>query len=305
MHTPYTNYFWAFSRGLFGALVMASSLGIASAVGELGHVQLGIDGVTRQLLQAVLCSSLAVPLIIMLRCRIDRQSLAGLGLPSIQESLHTFTLGMGVTIGAASVLFGLGTAMGWIRWSTLNVPIFALFLATTAPIALLYEALPEELTLRGYAYSSLNARLRRWTALVATIVLFLIVPGISTVVHAGVISLLGGTPPMPTIAPRGEDPVAYFILLTVFGATLALARITTDSLWTSVALHLTFLLINRVVLFGAQRDAGWSAELTTPAAILLVPGYAILAALALLVFAKVRGRSIGWRDRISTPTDGA
>jgi membrane protease YdiL (CAAX protease family) len=52
--------------------------------------------------------------------------------------------------------------------------------------AFLYEALPEELTLRGYAYRNLNATLRRWTASLVVVLLFLMVPAFSSLFAAAI-----------------------------------------------------------------------------------------------------------------------
>jgi hypothetical protein len=48
-------------------------------------------------------------------------------------------------------------------------------------------------------------------------------------------------------------------------------------LWTSVAAHLTFLAVNRVILFGEARSVGWHAYLVTSDAVLLVPGHLLVA----------------------------
>ncbi|GLW63843.1 hypothetical protein Arub01_20870 [Actinomadura rubrobrunea] len=279
-------------RAALGMLVMAVALGTASAVDDAAR-RLGLDGTGRRLLTAAVCCAIAVPLILFLRRRVDRLPLDGLGLTGRAESVRAFATGVLITAGSAAAVFGLGTAAGWVRWGPLDAPRLIAYVAVNAVIALALEALPEELTLRGYAYRTLNARFRRRTAFVGTVALFLVTPGAATVVQAAVSALLGGPVARPGLAPQGEDPVSYLILLAVFGSALLTARITTGSLWSAIGLHLAFLTVNRVTLYGEDRDAGWSAELTTPDAVLLVPGYLLLAA---AVF-RLIGRRIGWRER--------
>lgn len=251
-------------------LVMALALGTAGAMGDIAHERLALDGTGRQVLTAVVCCAIAVPLIMFLRCRVDRLPLAGLGLTGRAESMRAFTSGVLISAESAAVTFGLGTVTGWVRWGALDWPRLVAYIALNAVIALALEALPEELTLRGYAYRTLNARFRRRAAFFGTLALFLVTPGAAGVVQAAVSALLGGPVARPGLTPPGEDAVSYLILLTFFGTALLTARITTGSLWSAIGLHLTFLTVNRVTLFGEDRDAGWSAELTTPDAVLLV-----------------------------------
>jgi membrane protease YdiL (CAAX protease family) len=93
----------------------------------------------------------------------------------------------------------------------------------------------------------------------------------------------------PWLAPPGEDPVSYLVLLTVFGFTLIGARNATGSLWTSIGTHLTFLSVNRLTLYGEERDAGWSMHLETPDAVLLIPAYLLTATIAFRVTKRFTG----------------
>lgn len=294
----------AFVRAGLAMAAMAVGLGTAGAVGETARARFGLDGFMPQLLTAFTCFAITVPLVVLLRTRIDRRSLAGLGLTG-RHAVRAFIGGIAVTGGAAAVAFAAGTAFGWLRWGAVDWPTLGMFLLGNTLLALLLEAVPEELAFRGYGYRTLNARLRRWTASLVITGLFLLTPAASSVVQALVSSLLGGPARQPTFAPPGEEPVSYAILLAVFGFTLLVARITTGSLWTCIALHLTFLTVNRVTLFGDSRGAGWSAEPTTPDALVLVPGYLLLTALGFAVLARVRGRHLGWRNRDPEPVTEA
>ncbi|TWP50090.1 CPBP family intramembrane metalloprotease [Lentzea tibetensis] len=247
-------------RALVGTAVMAVGLGVAGAVGD-------------RWLTAVVCFAIVVPLILLLRRFADRAPLRTLGL--VRPGL--VVLGAGVTLLSAAIVFGAGTALGWLRWGTPDWPQLALFLLTNTVIAFLLEAMPEELVFRGYVFTALPRGLK----FAGTLALFTCAALTSNAVR----HLIDPAHPL-TFAPAGEDPVAYAVLMAVFGITLLVARIRTGSLWTCVGLHLSFLAVNRVVLFGDTRGAGWSAELVAPDAVLLVPAYLLLTAVVLALIPR-------------------
>jgi hypothetical protein len=274
-------------RALLGAATMAVALGAGPVLGDAAAGALGLTGFPARLLPALLVTAIAVPLVAALRRR-DRMTAAQLGLVGVRAGLAAAVLGVAVTGGAAAVAFGVGTAAGWLTWSAFDAAAFATFLLTNTVIAVLLEALPEELTLRGYAWRTLRNRYGGFRSALLTTGLFLAVLPMSTVVAAAVSVLLRRTPPPITLAPAGEEPVAYVVLLVCFGFMLVAARTATAgaALWTSVAAHLTFLTVNRVVLFGEDRSAGWHADLVNPDAVLLVPGYLLVATSAYLLIGR-------------------
>ncbi|MFB9433678.1 CPBP family glutamic-type intramembrane protease [Streptoalloteichus tenebrarius] len=286
-------------KAVLGACVLPVALGTAGAIGQAVHSRTGLSGTARQALVAVICLAIAVSLVVVLRRRVDRRPLSRLGLANGATALRTFGLGLAVTAGSAAVLLGVGTWAGWLAWGPLDVPKLLGFLVVNALIAVALEAFPEELVFRGYVYTTLNQALRRWTAFLTTVLLFTFAGAGSSVVYAVVGTLLGEDVPAPGFAPAGEDPFAYAVLYPIFGSVLLIARITTGSLWTSVALHLTYLTVARVTLEGEARGAGWSMSLTTPDALVLMPGLLLLAALVFLLIARLRGRRLGWRERAS------
>jgi hypothetical protein len=283
---------------VLGAATMAVALGAGPPLGDAAADALGLTGFVARLLPAVLVTAIAVPLVAALRRR-DRMAASQLGFTGLRAGLAALLLGVAVTGGAAAVTFGLGTAAGWLTWSAFDPAAFATFLVTNAVIAFLLEALPEELTMRGYAWRTLRNRYGGFRSALFTTGLFLTVLPMSTVVAAAVATLLGRPAPPIGLAPAGEDPVAYVVLLVCFGFMLVAARTATVGavLWTSIAAHLTFLTVNRVVLFGEDRSAGWHADLVTPDAVLLVPGYLLLATGAYILI----GRAARARERGRTP----
>ncbi|MGW7577011.1 CPBP family glutamic-type intramembrane protease [Streptomyces sp. NPDC054765] len=300
--TPARGAAWrAWGRALLGGAVMACALGAGNALGEALARPLGADGYLRQLLPAALVSALAVPAVLGLRAmRSTRRFPMGLG--PVSSAPLGFFRGMAVTTSCAAVALGAGTALGWVRWSGLDPAALASFLVGNALVAVLLEALPEEATLRGYAWASLRDRLGGVLSALGTTVVFLLVPAASTVVQAGVSRLVDVAPPPIGLTPEGQDPVAYLVLLSVFGLTLVAARTAPGSapLWTAIGTHVAFLSVNRVVFEGVQRGAGWSAKVAPAHAAVLELGY--LAATAMIfVGARVVSSRVTARARRRRP----
>ncbi|KAA5837321.1 CPBP family intramembrane glutamic endopeptidase [Saccharopolyspora hirsuta] len=290
----------ALARGVLGTCAMSLALGSAGAIAQAVQRGTGMSDTARQVLIAALCLVIAVSLIALLRRGLDREPMSGLGLTGWATGLRTFALGVAVTGGSAAAVFGLGTWAGWIAWGPLDAPKLVQFLLVNALIAMALEAFPEELTFRGYVYTSLARGLRRWTAFLTTVLLFCAVGAGSSLVNFAVGTLLGNDPPAPGFAPPGQDPVSYAILFPIFGTVLLVARLTTGSLWTSVAVHLTYLTVARITLEGASRDTGWSGEPTTPDALLLFPAFLLLTAgVFLLVNRRPAGTGEVHREKSS------
>ncbi|WP_052866749.1 CPBP family glutamic-type intramembrane protease [Streptomyces niger] len=287
----------AVGRALLGGLVMATALGVGTALGPAAADRLGLAGLPARLLPAALVSALAVPLLVLAQ---RRRAGRPLGFGGPRAGLRAFVTGVGVTAAAAALVLGAATAAGLVRWSRPDLGTLAGFLAANAVVALLLEALPEETALRGYAWTALRERFGGTVSALATTAVFLLVPGASTVVGAGVARLLGDEPQPVGLAPGGQPAADYLILLTVFGLTLVAARTAMDRapLWAAVGAHLTFLTVNRILLEGDARGAGWSGELMTADAVLLVPAYLLVAAAGFMVCKRfTRQRAAGGAGR--------
>ncbi len=133
-------------------------------------------------------------------------------------------------------------ALGWTNIIAWHFSIdLMMAVAFNICIAFLYEALPEELSMRGIVYSGLRLRLPAYAAYGAQVLLFVLVP--VTVNQLQAWSGLG----------RGNIINAdYVIMLVCFGTVLQLWRSLTGSLWASIGFHLAYLTIARFVIL--QRD---------------------------------------------------
>lgn len=280
-------------RALAAWAAMGFGLGFSGPVAEALADQLGFGRTGRQAVTAVLVSLIVVSIVLAL-CRLDRRPLAALGFGSAASSLRSFGLGVLVTGGCAAAVIVPAGFGGWIDFGPVDWPALVLFLVLNALIAFGLEALPEELVFRGYVHSTLAQRGRK-SAFVLTTALFALIMVPTSAVAAATVLLLGGDPEGLTLAPSGEDPVIYLVLMVCFGTTLLTARIATGSLWASIAVHLTFLTVNRLVFANADRDTGWQVD-AAPDAAVLVLAYLVLTTVGFALL-KRRGRTAADRER--------
>ncbi|MFP7416936.1 CPBP family glutamic-type intramembrane protease, partial [Priestia filamentosa] len=104
-------------------------------------------------------------------------------------------------------------------------------------IAILYEALPEELALRGMVYDVLRHRFVAWLAVLFQTLLFLSIPIAVNQVQA----IVG-------LAPGNSINISYILVILCFGICLQLLRLWTRSIWTTMGFHLTYLEISRFAI---------------------------------------------------------
>ncbi|MDN3240011.1 CPBP family intramembrane glutamic endopeptidase [Glycomyces tritici] len=286
----------------FGAwAAMGIGLGVAGPVSMAIADQTGFGRTARQAVGAVVVSLIVVSVVLWLHARLDRRPYAALGFVSAVSAVRTFGLGVAVTGGAAAVAIVPAVLGGWIAFGSVDWGALAGFLVVNACIAFALEALPEELTFRGYIYATLKRRGARRAPFFVTTALFCLIMLPTSAAAAAATMLLGGDPDGVAFAPSGQEPVTYVLLLACFGTALLAARIATGSLWTSMALHLTFLTVNRIVFAGEGRDTGVRVE-SAPDAAVLVLAYLVLTAAAFGVLARVRGRRGGQVDPSRRPS---
>lgn len=271
---------------MLGLLAFAGALALGSVASTAADQRLGLTGFGAKAVPAVVVFAVAVPAVLLLCRRVDRRPLPSIGVRRPGAAL----LGVGVVLAAAVLVFGLDALGGGLAVESVDAGTLLIFLATNTLLALLLEAVPEELVFRGYVFAALADRWRPWCAALVTTALFVVAPALSIVLAAGLGVVLGLPTDPPTFAPGGQDPLAYAILLAVFGVMLILARIATGSVWACVAAHLSFLTINRIVLPSSAFDTGVVVS-APPGTELLVLGYLVLALVAFAVLGRRRARS--------------
>ncbi|MFC7620221.1 type II CAAX prenyl endopeptidase Rce1 family protein [Microlunatus sp. GCM10028923] len=270
-------------RALGAMIIFSVALGVASGIGLGVARTMGWPWPAGSLLQAALCTVITLAGIGWLARRTNSAT-AWFGFRG-SKIIRDLGIGFGVIAAAAVVVIGPAAVLGGIRFQGVDPAPLLTWLGVTVLVATGLEAFPEELAFRGLAYSSLRGRLRPFLAATVATVIFVLAPGLSTTVSALITRALGaGEPPWYAIAPPGQDPVSYLMLLVLWSCCLIQARQVTGSIWVGVGAHLLLLIINRTLLGSAT---GSGVQLAGPDLILVIPGYVILATVG---FALVRGR---------------
>ncbi|WP_328293662.1 CPBP family glutamic-type intramembrane protease [Kineococcus sp. NBC_00420] len=256
--------------------VFVLALGLAGVAAAAAEVGTG-EGWFVRAAPALTTLLVAVPLLLVVHRR--RRTVLALRNP------RQAVVGAGVVLTSAVAVFGVGAAAGATRVSGVDASVLVTFLVLNTLAALALEAVPEELAFRGGVFGALASRVPTLPAAAATTALFVLAPAASISLTWAVGSALGLPVPPPTFAPGGQDPVAYAVLLAVFGSMLVLARLATGSVWACVAAHLTFLTVNRTVFPSASFRTGVDVAVA-PGAELLVLVYLGLATAGFAVLAR-------------------
>ncbi len=241
--------------------------------------------------QAVLVTSLVVPALLLLRRTLDRRSLTGLGLSPRMGGPVLLGVAVGVLRGAVTWLPALG--MGWIAVERIDPATLVVFLVVNSIVLFFYEALPEELALRGYAWTNVRDSWHPFAATVLVTLLFCFSALVISVAHAGSALLLGMESSGPSFAPSGTDPVAYVLQIAAFGLALGAARRIPlpGVLGTAIAFHVTQLTITRILLGGmGWIDSGVTVRFANPDVIALVLVHIALCGVAFIVIRKTLTR---------------
>ena len=217
-----------------GWLTMVIGLFAATWIGHLAE-RAGSPSALADVLRGIVVTSIVAPIAFRLRGRFPIPLCL---LPLSKTGIANLLGGAGLPILLAGCGFGLAVQLGWIdilEWHG-SFSLAAAVLGN-ALVAFLYEALPEELTLRGLVYSGLRTKLPAFAAYVGQIALFVCVP-----------VAVNGLQRLSGMAPGVEIHADYVVLLLAFGTVLQLLRGCTGALWASVGFHLAFLEISRFVV---------------------------------------------------------
>lgn len=225
---------------LAGWSTLVVSLFLAGLAGDVAEQLLGLSRNSRLWVQALVMSGLVVPIILYLYPHVYRMTGVKPKKPVYSwKRLHHFITGVLLAIALASLGSIIASSQGWIvieKWHTLDQWLAALL--TNVIVAFLYEALPEELGLRGMLYDLLRHRFAAWLAVLFQIILFILVP-----VTATWLQVLFG------LAPGNNINIVYVTIILCFGICLQLLRLWTGSLWASIGFHLAYLEIMRFVIW--------------------------------------------------------
>ena len=287
----------ALIRGALGWLVLTLGLGVSIGLVEVLDQRIGLPMVARFVVQALVMSSLVVPTVLLLRTRLDGRTLRGLGWA--QPLPRPVAIGTSVGLVSGVVVWLPALLAGWIRVDHVDVAEFATFLTLGGAVLVLYEALPEELALRGYAWTNLRDG---WGSAVATVVVTALFPlsgPAASLVATPVVALLGGTPAI-TLGFPGGDAVAYVLQLVLFGLALVAARRVPlpGALFVAVAFHWTSLTVTRTLLGGLSwMPSGWDVTFVEPDAVALVLVQLVVGGLLFVALRSLGRRRAPRQDR--------
>lgn len=268
---------------LGGWLAMTAGLYAAASAGSWVQQAGGAYG-TVQFVQAVVAATIVLSLVYALQ--------RGLGLrlrllPWSGKSALSFVCGFGLPCLMAAAGLATAVSQGLVTITAWQAtPGLFAAIAAQLVIAALYEALPEELTLRGLVYSGLRMRLPAVLAYLGQIGLFVMVP-----VTVNALQRWTGQ-------TTGVDiTLDYIILLLAFGITLQLWRSLTGSLWASIGFHLAYLTLSRFVVLprGEQALLRYTEHEAETGALFVLFGMTVIGT-ALVLLAILGARWI-WRRR--------
>ncbi|WP_052759762.1 CPBP family glutamic-type intramembrane protease [Paenibacillus sp. DMB20] len=218
---------------LLGWVSMVIGLFTATWTGHLIEEVGGPDW-TAAMTKCVLVSLIVIAAVNWIRRRYPIDKL----LPLTKAAMVQLLIGAGFPVVLAACGFLLAIQFEWIDIVEWHFSFqFVTAVAVNTGMAFLYEALPEELTMRGLVYSGLRTKFHYVGAYVGQVLLFIGVP-----VTVNFLQQMAG------MEPGVDINTDYVILLFAFGTVLQLLRNITGSLWTSIGFHLGYLEISRFVV---------------------------------------------------------
>ncbi|SDD86715.1 hypothetical protein SAMN05428987_6220 [Paenibacillus sp. CF095] len=196
------------------------------------------------LTQAVVIISIVLPVLFVIRRHFHMKSVL---LPLTGKSIIHLLSGALFATSLAFIGLAIASMNNWITITEWHFSAeFFLAVVLNSCIAFLYEALPEELSMRGMVYDGLRFRLRLpvFFAYLTQIILFLLVP-MSVSLSQELVGMDAGN----------RITLDYMILLLTYGITLQLLRSLTGSLWASIGFHIAYLEVARFVVMPGDRPA--------------------------------------------------
>lgn len=259
------------------SLLIAAIVALAIAL----SVRFGVESASASIFPASLVPALFVGItvvaaIVLIRVRMDRLPLRGIGLTGARPLLASFALGLCVVLGFGLLAFGISALFGIVEITGFDPLRLVTFLAINTILALLFEAIPEELALRGYVLTSLRARFSRGASTVLSLVIFMLMA-----LFAGLfIAILDGAP--LDLAPSNQDPITYYLTLVALGLMVVFAREASfdASIGACIGVHLAFLTVSRVLL-GGSPNTGLDVSLTFDGQAIIFAGTVTLGVIAL------------------------
>ena len=229
--------------GLFlfaGWAIVTLAVFLATVVGTMAEAYLSVSGNGTQVIQAIVTSGIILPMVIYLYKRLHQQSeqpeVPAFAFTKTPHFLTGFLFAVVLAI-AGLYIMSMSGLIGSIQWQAVTTWLGALLVNLL--IAFFYEALPEELIMRGFIFDVLRHKLSVWQTVLVQAFIFLAFSFGVTLLQ--VIVGIASTDSLILLAPE-------LILHFFFAIALALMRVWTGSIWAAVGFHLGYLVIARFLL---------------------------------------------------------
>lgn len=242
-------------------------------------------------IQAVIMSGLVVPGVWLLRRKLDQRPFAGLEMLGFSRSLKGFGLGSGLILVPTAITMVSIVVFGWAKLTVNPAPGAVAAITIGILNAFFFEALPEELLFRGYIFRNLNGVMRKWTASITTVALFVLLPILLVQIQSHWLGM------EIQIGPSDHITTSYLVIMLVFGSFLQYLRVMTGTVWTGIGFHLFFLMANRIM---GIKDSSFivMSDMTAsegPMQAVLI-GSVVLCFGALFLAPRFTGRALGWSE---------
>lgn len=277
-------------RVVAGVAFLVGALSLAAFIGQQAQQSYGLSSAARGLLQGIVMSGLVVPGIWWLRRRIDRRPLAEVGLEVSGRNLGGLAIGLGFVVVPVASVLGASRLFGWatIAVDTSSSGLWGLAIGLLT--VFLFEALPEELAVRGYLYRNLSAVHARWKASILAVLLFITMPILGVAIQHYLLGM--------EIQVNGASSIqpSYLVIMLVFGSFQQYLRVLSGTIWLGVGFHTAFILINRIMgprddqmIRFAEVHAGGPLQLVAMASVGLI-------LVTVFAWPWLARRSLGWRE---------
>ena len=266
------------------------ALALAGYMGEISEKYWQFTWQSRAILQALIMAGIVGFGIWLLRRNLDKYTPKSIGMGGWKSSSKQFLLGIGLILAPilitifSSFVFGLNAINFNLNSEILKSSVIGL------GIVFLFEAFPEELIFRGYIYSNLNTKYKRWVSSIITILLFALLPIILVPIQKHVLGMdvyIGGS---------NTVTISYVITMVFFGAFQQYLRVITRSIWAGIGFHTMFVYFDRIM--GTTSDHLVQFDTSgseTPMQIIFI-GSLLLIFLAIILYPIISKKPIGWKE---------
>jgi len=207
---------------LTGWVAVTVGLFLASFFGSIATENFGITGNGRQLIHAIVMSGVVVPTILILYKKMNKAFSTSRPPAYSMKRAHHFFSGFILAAGLAVVGLFLTSALNLVEINQWNVPsVWVGALLLNLLIAFFYEALPEELALRGLIFDALNHRFAVFLA-----VLFQTIAFMAMALTVNFLQVLAGMSTfdlffmqLPHLIQKNEQSILYIKTTGIFNET--------------------------------------------------------------------------------------